>query len=608
MIPSDSDDRGPSSPDEQPHVVAPNVAEAVLNYSPSDDNRVAAFNMAENLKNVFRFHAEAGDKGDIWFYNDGTGIWLSYGKELIEKIVTRSMAQHYNSRILSEVVRQIRNDTRDRTVEFGKCKDKIIVMNGTLNIETGEFSESFDPDEYHITALPVTYDPEAACSGFKKFLKDVFTHKNDILAIEEFLGYMLYKSNVYEIVVLLNGSGSNGKTVLLDVVRMFLGHENITGVPPQRLEKSDFAAAQLQGKLANVCADIPSQMLKYTGLLKMITSTDLIYAERKNRKPFTFENYAKLIFSCNTVPASYDDSDAFYRRWRIIDLPNTFTPDSDGYVPKDVLMANIASESELSGILNLALEGLLRLRVNHQLTGTLPLKERKADFLLRSDPAHYFFVTYLCQDSHAPPIEKGVLFDIYVAWCHAKDKTPISDQWFAKKLKRLVPYAAEERPRVGDRRRNWIGIRLDWEAIDKECSYDIAGPGGPTGPLFTAIPVQTSIVIEGIEEKHGPAGPGGPAEFTPKSNALTAKFGDKRPTKAKAPDINKISLRLQMIWRHAGLESIDDPLLDKDMESLPKKDIEFLTAHIDKGHVVQEKAGQWLLSEKVRAVLRGAAE
>ena len=256
-------------------------------------------------------------------------------------------------------------------------------------------------------------------------------------------------------------------------------------------------------------------------------------------------------------------------------------------------MERIANEQEISGILTLALEGLKRLRENHQLTGTLPLKERKADFLFRSDPAHFFFVTYLCQDSHAPPLEKGVLFDIYANWCHVKGKTPISDQWFAKKLKRLVPYAAEQRPSAGDRKRNWIGIRLDWEAIDKEC------PGSPTSPPFQAISSQQTLEKRTIEEKHGLDGLAG------RDASLDAKFGNKRPTKAKAPDINKISLRLQLIWRRAGLESIDDPLLDKDMESLPKKDIEFLTAQINKGHVVQEKAGQWVLSETVKAALEG---
>jgi len=586
----------PSDSTEQTHMVVPNVAEVVLNYSPSDDNRVAAWNMAENLKNIFRFYTPAGKLTDIWVYDAAIGIWTPQGKDLIAEIVTRSMSQFYKSRILNEVIEQIRNLTKDKTVRLGGCKDRIVVKNGILNIETGEFSATFCPDDYHITALPVTYDPEVTCSDFKKFLNDVLVSENDILAIEEFLGYMLYKSNIYEIVVLLNGSGSNGKTILLDVMKRFLGQENITGIPPQRLEQSNFASAQLHGKLANICADIPNQALRHTGLLKMITSTDLIYAEHKNRDPFVFENYAKLIFSCNTVPESWDDSDAFYRRWRIIDLPNTFTPDSEGYVPKDVLMERIANEPEISGILNLALEGLQRLRENHQLSGTSSLKERKADYLLRSDPAHYFFGRYLCQDSHAPSLEKGVLFDIYVNWCHARGITPISDQWFAKKLKRLVPYAAEQRPSAGDRKRNWAGIRLDWEAIDKDC------PTSPTSPPFSPYTAQKTLEKIAIGENHGLDGLAG------RDESLTAKFGDQRPTKTKVTDINKISLRLQIIWKHAGLEIIDDPLLDKDMESLPKKDIEFLTAQIDRGHVVQEKAGQGMLSDTVRVVLREVEE
>jgi hypothetical protein len=185
----------------------------------------------------------------------------------------------------------------------------------------------------------------------------------------------------------------------------------------------------------------------------------------------------------------------------------------------------------MSGVLNLALEGLQRLRTNHQLTGTAPLKDRKADYLLRSDPAHYFFITYLSQDSHAMPIEKGMMFDIFTKWCHARDKTPISDQWFARKLKRLVPYAGEQRPRDGDRKRSWTGIDLDWEAIDKETSIKLDGPGGPGGPCIAAIAADHTRIEEAIEKKGGPGGPGGPDKKCAKgaekrkSEALEAKFG-----------------------------------------------------------------------------------
>ena len=45
----------------------------------------------------------------------------------------------------------------------------------------------------------------------------------------------------------------------------------------------------------------------------MLVSGDSITAERKFEQPFTFRNYAKLIFSANEIPASDDKTDAFYR-------------------------------------------------------------------------------------------------------------------------------------------------------------------------------------------------------------------------------------------------------------------------------------------------------
>ena len=47
--------------------------------------------------------------------------------------------------------------------------------------------------------------------------------------------------------VLLVGAGENGKSTLLDAIISFLGGENVSGVPLQRLETDKFAAARLLG-------------------------------------------------------------------------------------------------------------------------------------------------------------------------------------------------------------------------------------------------------------------------------------------------------------------------------------------------------------------------
>jgi Family of unknown function (DUF5906) len=50
-------------------------------------------------------------------------------------------------------------------------------------------------------------------------------------------------------------------------------------------------------------------------------SGDSIRAQNKFKDPFSFRNYAKLIFSANKIPESDDDSSyAYYRRWLIIEF------------------------------------------------------------------------------------------------------------------------------------------------------------------------------------------------------------------------------------------------------------------------------------------------
>lgn len=58
--------------------------------------------------------------------------------------------------------------------------------------------------------------------------------------------------------------------------------------------------------MINMFADLKSEKLQDTGLFKMLVSGDSIRAERKYGQPFTFQNHAKLIFSCNDIPQSDD--------------------------------------------------------------------------------------------------------------------------------------------------------------------------------------------------------------------------------------------------------------------------------------------------------------
>ena len=57
------------------------------------------------------------------------------------------------------------------------------------------------------------------------------------------------------------GRGRNGKTVFLNVLQALAGSDNISSVPLQVLAENRFAAAELVGKLGNICGDIDAKAL-----------------------------------------------------------------------------------------------------------------------------------------------------------------------------------------------------------------------------------------------------------------------------------------------------------------------------------------------------------
>jgi len=609
-----------------------------------DNTSEKAFKLASLLKKRDRFFAPSHNSL-IWMYDVETGIWKPNGIEHIQRYVANYLGMDFKQRLVGEVSAYIRYTSYDSSVTLGGSAHRVVLKNGIYNLETHEFSTEFEPDEYHISAIPVVYNPKADCPRIKKFLSEVLNSEDDRQAIIEFYGFCLWKEYTYAIVLMLLGPGDNGKSTVLRLLKAFLGSENVCGCSPQELAMNRFRAAQLHGRLANIAGDIPPKTIEYTSIIKMLTGRDLINAESKNRDPFNFENYAKLIFSGNELPASYDQTDAFHKRWRLIDFPNRFLAGNPGTDPD--LIDKLTTAEEISGLLNCAIEGWKRFRNQGCLTGEKTIEEKRIDYVRRSDSIQYFALRFLEHNTQAAPVPKTELYDWYVRLCHVLGQMPASDGWFGKKLRRVLPYLSESQPREGDQRiRVWnaVGIRYDLLAeegvesgtggtggtgISSTSGHDFQNTGGREENTCSSraacatdekAPLQVDDILNYLQKKSGFHTESGIKDFLAKAGYSLKEWKEtfsmamahkKVSKKGKTPilyswsDVNKISQRLQIIWKHAELESIDDPLLDKDMEKLPNKDKGFLTAQIGKKHVVQEKAGQWVMSETVKVALRG---
>ena len=179
------------------------------------------------------------------------------------------------------------------------------------------------------------------------------------------IGSCLLKHNRYQKAFILYGSGSNGKSTILDLLKKFIGIRNYSSMSLEKVTDR-FNTAELENKLANIGDDIDNVVIKDTGTLKKLFAGNSIQVERKGGRPYTIEPFATHIYSANYIPRSFDKSDGFYRRWLFIPFNAKFTPQDPDYDP--LIEDKILTDAALSYLLNIGIRGARRLIKNGKFT------------------------------------------------------------------------------------------------------------------------------------------------------------------------------------------------------------------------------------------------
>ena len=231
------------------------------------------------------------------------------------------------------------------------------VSNGVLDLDTYEL-QPHSPDFMLMSKSPVVYEPDAECPKFHEFMDQSLDKKyHDLIA--EFVGYVFWPQYHIQKAFMFLGPKRTGKGTMMRVIETVVGQNSCSHVSLQDLLEHRFMRARLFGKKLNSYGDLPATPLKDAGIFKNVTGEDTIEAENKYERPFSFKNNAKMLSSANRLPKMSVPDEAFYGRWIIVPFENSC------YGKEDTeLTAKLTTAEELSGILNLALEGLKRLRKN----------------------------------------------------------------------------------------------------------------------------------------------------------------------------------------------------------------------------------------------------
>ena len=232
--------------------------------------------------------------------------------------------------------------------------------NGVLDVDTLELRPWSDEDLIP-NIVPHRWNPDAEDPGnvvSSTLMKMACGDVGMGLNLTEVIGLCMYRnSRHFPYCPVLIGSGSNGKSTYIGMLRSVIGRENMSALQPREIGQR-FQAAHLLGKLANLGDDISCDYIDGDGcaIIKKVATGDDLYTDVKGGEGFVFTPYATMVFSANKFPRLGDSSDGMMRRLFPIEFNARFKRTDPDYDP--LIADKLASEDACEYMCRLGVEGL----------------------------------------------------------------------------------------------------------------------------------------------------------------------------------------------------------------------------------------------------------
>lgn len=262
-------------------------------------------------------------------------------------------------------------------------------QNGVLNVETGALIPH-DPNRGFRYVLPYGFDPNATAPRFHVFLDEITGGDRELRKIlEEFGGWALSGDEYWlHKCLLLSGEGKNGKSKFINALRFVAGVDNISAMSLNALMESQNNRQLLEGKLFNIASEMSHRDMRDTDIFKRLTEGGVVDVKKMYYQPYLMENRTKLIFACNTIPDTTDQSYGFLRRMLIVPFNQTF----EG--KREDKFLDEKFKQELPGIFNIFLQGYKRLKAQGDFTESKASTRALQNYTEHNNPLSDFLFEY----------------------------------------------------------------------------------------------------------------------------------------------------------------------------------------------------------------------
>jgi len=285
------------------------------------------------------------------------------------------------------------------------------------------------------------YDPYAQCHQWEAFLLDVFQHDLDLIYyLQQWVGYCLTGLISEQQILFAFGLGANGKSVLFSVLSELFGSYAVAAPIDTFMQNGSegpksYLLARLAGArfvLANETAD--GQRLA-ENTIKELTGGETIAAAHKYGHLFEYLPRFKIAMVGNHKPVIRGTDTGIWRRLHLLPFNRTYAPHE-----QDPELVN-KLKSELSGILNWALRGVLSWQQNKRLQVPDAMRKEVDAYHSESDIIGLWLTENCVVQPNATTASSDLYAD-YGNWCktnghHASSQTllgrRLSERGFVKK-------------------------------------------------------------------------------------------------------------------------------------------------------------------------------
>lgn len=341
--------------------------------------------------------------------------------------------------------------------ELDRSPKLLNVLNGTIDLRTGQL-HPHDRNQLITKLAPVEYDPEAHAPEFDAFLKTIFGGDQETIHfVQRASGYTLAGTPTERVMLILYGTGRNGKSTLVNTIRHVIGdYSHVT--PTKTLLHRDTSSvnndvAALKGARFVSASEVSQGRRLAEADVKQLTGNDPVTARFLHAEFFTFQPECVIWLSTNHRPEIKGTDEAIWDRLRLIPF--------DVRIPDDQVDKDLASklQQEAAGILSWMVEGCREWQQNGL---NPPQRVRAATAGYRADmDVLQAFIDESCVVNPEVRVTAPALYEAYQSWMKSQGEESIPQREFGRAL--------SERGftrRKANSANNWLGIGLRASTLD----------------------------------------------------------------------------------------------------------------------------------------------